>query len=89
MNAHPRFVRLELRSRQEAHIVGRERRDAALQGQFDDGFGMSLLACSTGTLNLEIEPITAKLLPTSEAPRRLIVAAAGKRLSDVALRAAR
>ncbi len=89
MDTHPSFVRLEFCTRQKAHIVGRERRDASLQAQIDDGVGMGVLTRTTRALDLQVKPVAAQLLPASQAARGLIVAAAGKCLSDVALCAAR
>ncbi len=81
-------MRLELRARQEAHIVARDRGHAPLQAQVDDGFGVDLFGGSAGALHFEVEPIAAQFLPSCQAPRRLIIPPAGNRLSDVAVRAA-
>ncbi len=89
MDAHPRFVRLELGARQKPHIVGRKRRHAAFPGHFHDRLDIGLLAGAPGALHLEVEAIRAQVLPTREASRRLIVPPAGECLPDVSVRTAR
>ena len=60
MNADARFMRLEFRARQETHVIGCDRADAARLRQVHRRFRANLFAGPAGALHLEIKPVAAK-----------------------------
>src|SRR5450631_987804 len=89
MNADACLMRFELRTRQETHIVGRDRTHAAQLRQFQRRFRTNLLTGAAGALYLEVKSIPAIFLPALKAPRSLFVAASCNRLTDVPFKSSR
>ena len=89
VDADARFVRFEVVRLQEAHVVGRDHRHAALRRQRHGGGDVGLLARPAEALQLDVEAIAEQLEPAIERLLGLALAAVAERAADVAFHAAR
>lgn len=85
VDAHPRLVRLEFCSLEEANVVGRNDRHTTPVGQCHGAGDIALLGWLAEALQLEIEALRKELLPHAERPLGIVLARMGERAADIAL----